>query len=75
MCGPHGSFLIGSPETVAAKAIAANPVLGGISRISLQLGTMLLPHDVMRRAIELLGTEVAPAIRKGASGRPAVFGS
>jgi len=62
-CGPFGAFLIGDPQTVAAKAVAASEALGGVSRISLQLGTALLPHATMTRAIELLGAEVAPMVR------------
>lgn len=63
-CGPGGVFLIGDPETVAAKAIEANEVLGGLSRISFQLGVALLPHETMKHAIQLLGTEVGPAVRQ-----------
>jgi alkanesulfonate monooxygenase SsuD/methylene tetrahydromethanopterin reductase-like flavin-dependent oxidoreductase (luciferase family) len=64
MCGPGGVFLIGDPQTVAAKAIEANDVLGGLSRISFQLGVALLPHETMKRAIQLLGTEVGPTVRQ-----------
>lgn len=64
MCGPYGVFLIGDPQTIAAKAVAASEALGGVSRISLQLGTALLPHATTTRAIELLGTEVAPIVRE-----------
>lgn len=65
MCGPDGTFLIGDPQTVAAKTIAANAVLGGVSRVSFQLGTALLPHRVTTDAIRLLGSEVAPIVRAG----------
>lgn len=66
-CEPGGTYLIGSPETVAAGAIAASAVLGGVSRISFQLGISLLPHDTTARAVELLGTRVAPEVRRGAA--------
>jgi len=38
--------------------------LGGISRITFQMGVSTLPHQKMLRAIEILGTRVAPIIRK-----------
>lgn len=34
MAGPEGAFLVGSPETVAAKMLQASETLGGISRIT-----------------------------------------
>jgi len=33
LCGPHGAFLIGSPQTVAKKMLEANETLGGLSRV------------------------------------------
>ena len=59
-----GVFLIGDPATVARKIIAANDALGGLSRVSFQLGTTLLPHSTMKRAITLLGEHVVPRLRK-----------
>jgi hypothetical protein len=38
--------------------------LGGISRISFQMSVAALAHDKLMHAIELLGTRVAPIIRK-----------
>jgi hypothetical protein len=38
--------------------------LGGISRISFQMSVAALRHDKLMHAIELLGTHVAPIIRK-----------
>ncbi len=64
MAGPEGAFLIGSPQTVAAKIRHANEVLGGLSRITFQMSTASLDTTAMRRSIELLGTEVAPAVRQ-----------
>ena len=40
-----------------------NQVLGGISRLTFQMTNVLLPHAKMLRAIELLGTRVAPLVR------------
>ena len=63
MCGPQGAFLIGSPDTVQAKIIAANAALGSISRITFQMSSAMLETAPMQRSIELLGTKVAPRIR------------
>ena len=45
MCGPDGAYLIGDPQTVAAKILRINDDLGGISRISLQMTNVRLAHD------------------------------
>ena len=61
--GPTGALLIGDVKTVADKVLYVNEVLGGLSRITFQMGVSALPHEKMLRSIELLGTGVAPAIR------------
>jgi hypothetical protein len=58
-----GAFLVGSPQTVAAKISHVNRSLGGISRITFQMSTAALEAKAMRRSIELLGTDVAPLVR------------
>lgn len=63
MCGPHGAFLIGSPQTVRDKIRSANDSLGGISRLTFQMSSAMLEPAAMQRSIELLGNEVAPAFR------------
>ena len=63
MCSPEGAFLIGDPETVTQRALAASKALGGVSRITFQMSPAMLAPAAMRRSIELLGTEVAPMIR------------
>jgi len=70
--GPTGALLVGDAETVAEKIQYVDEVLGGISRLTFQMGVSTLPHRKMLRAIELLGTRVAPLVRKelaAASGR------
>jgi len=62
--GPTGALLIGDAETVARKVLYVNHVLGGLSRITFQMGVSALPHDKMLRSIEILGTHVAPKVRK-----------
>jgi probable LLM family oxidoreductase len=71
--GPTGALLIGDAETVAEKILYVNEALGGISRITFQMGVSTLPHSKMTRAIEILGTQVAPIVRKELS--PAAGGS
>ena len=63
MCGPHGAFLIGSPQTVRDKIWSANETLGGISRLTFQMSSAMLEPAAMQRSIELLGSEVAPTFR------------
>lgn len=67
MCGPHGAFLIGSPDTVRDKIRAADRALGGLSRITFQMSSAMLETAAMQRSITLLGTAVAPAIRASAT--------
>jgi probable LLM family oxidoreductase len=61
--GPSGALLIGDAETVTKKILYVNEALGGISRLTFQMGVSTLPHPKMLRAIEILGTQVAPAVR------------
>jgi probable LLM family oxidoreductase len=63
LAGPEGAFLVGSPETVAAKMRQADQVLGGLSRITFQMSTASLETAAMQRSIALLGAEVAPIVR------------
>jgi alkanesulfonate monooxygenase SsuD/methylene tetrahydromethanopterin reductase-like flavin-dependent oxidoreductase (luciferase family) len=62
--GPTGALLIGDAEIVANKLLYVNEALGGLARITFQMGVSALPHEKMLRSIELLGTRVAPIIRK-----------
>src|SRR5712692_1503906 len=62
--GPTGALLIGDAETVAEKILYENKALGGISRITFQMGVSTLPHQKMLRAIEILGTRVATIVRR-----------
>ncbi len=63
MLGPTGALIIGDPGTVAAKILHYHEVLGGISRLNLQMSPGTLPHFKALRAVELLGTRVAPMVR------------
>ena len=64
--GPYGALLVGDAEEVAEKVIRHSEALGGISRITFQMNAASLPHVKLMRAIEILGTRVAPIVRKGA---------
>jgi probable LLM family oxidoreductase len=61
--GPTGALLIGDAPTIAKKILYVNEALGGISRITFQMGVSTLPHQKMLHAIEILGTQVAPIVR------------
>lgn len=60
--GPGSTYAVGSPQQVIDKLLHHHEVLGH-QRTMLQLAVGPLPHRDIMRAIELLGTEVAPAVR------------
>ena len=62
--GPQGALLIGEGEEVAEKILRHSEALGGIARIQFQMNASSLPHTKLMRAIERLGTEVAPVVRR-----------
>jgi probable LLM family oxidoreductase len=61
--GPQGALLIGDPEEVVEKIDRHSKALGGISRITFMMNPASLPHEKLMRATELIGTQVAPALR------------
>ena len=61
---PHGALVVGAPEAVAEKIIKEHKLLGGFSRLTILLDNRVLTHAQIMRAIELLGTKVAPVVRK-----------
>ena len=60
--GPNGNLLIGDPERVAARIIELHKVFNN-TRILIQMAIGTVPHVEQMRAIELLGTKVAPLVR------------
>jgi probable LLM family oxidoreductase len=62
--GPQGALLIGDPDEVVKKIVRHSKALGGISRITFQMNPGSLSQDKLMRAIELIGTRVAPALRE-----------
>jgi probable LLM family oxidoreductase len=66
--GKTGALFIGDAETVAAKILSMSEALGGLSRMSMQMSVAALPHGKALRAIEILGNQVIPLVRKGLAG-------
>jgi probable LLM family oxidoreductase len=62
--GPHGALLVGSPDELVEKIIRHSEALGGVSRFTFQMNAASLPHAKLMRAIEILGTRVAPELRR-----------
>ena len=60
---PHGALLVGSPQEVIDKMLYEHELFGN-TRFLAQLTVGPMPHDKVMRAIELLGTRVAPEVRK-----------
>jgi probable LLM family oxidoreductase len=65
----RGALFVGSPAEVTEKILFQHELFGH-ERFLLQLSVGTMPHRDMLRAIELFGTEVAPAVR-AALARPA----
>jgi hypothetical protein len=55
--------MIGDADTVAEKILYVNEALGGLARVTFQMGVSTLAHEKMLRAIEILGAKVAPKVR------------
>ena len=62
--GSQGALIIGDPNEVVKKIVRHSKALGGISRITFQMNAASLSQVKMMRAIELLGKQVAPALRE-----------
>jgi probable LLM family oxidoreductase len=60
---PRGALLVGSPEEVTDKILYQHELFGH-QRFLAQLTVGTMPHDQVMHAIELLGTKVAPAVRR-----------
>ena len=66
--GPQGALIIGDPDEVVKKIVRHSKALGSISRITFQMNAASLSHVKLMRAIELLGTRVAPILREELGG-------
>jgi probable LLM family oxidoreductase len=59
----EGALFVGSPEQVVEKILYQHEIFGH-DRFLIQLTVGPMPHGDVLRAIELLGTKVAPVVRK-----------
>jgi probable LLM family oxidoreductase len=59
----RGALYVGDPEYVAEKIVLLRKNLG-VTRFFLHVNVGTMPHRDILRAIELLGTKVAPIVRK-----------
>jgi probable LLM family oxidoreductase len=66
----RGHLAVGDPQEVAEKILFQHEIFGH-TRHLLQMAFGTLPHAQALRAIELLGTEVAPVVRTEVSRRQA----
>ena len=66
--GPQGALIIGEPGEVIQKIVRHSKALGGISRITFMMNPASLPHEKLMRATELIGTQIAPALREEPDG-------
>jgi len=57
------ALFVGSPEEIAQRLIEVGK-LTGADRYAMQMDWSGVPHTDVMRAIELLGTEVLPLVRK-----------
>jgi probable LLM family oxidoreductase len=67
--GLEGADFIGDPERVLEKALYWHELFRP-ERLLLQLSVGTLPHGKVLRAIELLGTEVLPGLRRALAPSP-----
>jgi alkanesulfonate monooxygenase SsuD/methylene tetrahydromethanopterin reductase-like flavin-dependent oxidoreductase (luciferase family) len=59
----EGSLLVGSPQQVIDKILYEYDLFGN-TRFLAQMSVGSIPHNKMMHSIELLGTKVAPEVRK-----------
>jgi probable LLM family oxidoreductase len=64
---PRGALVVGSKEEVVEKILFQYELFGH-ERFMAQISVGTVRHEKVMRAIELFGTEVAPAVRKELSG-------
>jgi alkanesulfonate monooxygenase SsuD/methylene tetrahydromethanopterin reductase-like flavin-dependent oxidoreductase (luciferase family) len=61
--GPRGALFVGSPAEVTDKILAAHEIFR-FDRFLIQMAIGVLDHAQLMRAIEILGTNVVPEVRK-----------
>lgn len=70
---PAGAFFLGSPQEVIDKILAQYELFHH-DRMTIQMGFGNVPQKEMLTSIELLGTEVAPVVRKEIASRQEAAG-
>jgi probable LLM family oxidoreductase len=61
--GPRGALFVGSPAEVTDKILAAHEIFR-FDRFLIQMAIGVMDHVKLMKAIEILGTRVAPEVRK-----------
>ncbi len=70
--GRQGALLVGGPEEVIEKILYQHELFGH-QRCLIQFSVGTMPHQKTMHAIELLGTKVAPVVRRETAGAAAVL--
>jgi probable LLM family oxidoreductase len=68
LCSPRGALVVGGPEEVIEKILFQHKLFGH-QRFLMQMSVGTMPHAKIMKAIELLGTKVAPVIRREIASR------
>jgi probable LLM family oxidoreductase len=63
----RGALVVGSPEQVVEKILYQHELFGH-QRFMAQMSVGSMPHAQVMRSIELMGTQVAPVVRKELAG-------
>jgi probable LLM family oxidoreductase len=66
--GPTGNLIVGDPARVADRIIELHSIFKN-TRILVQMAIGTVPHAEQLRAIELMGTKVAPLVRAAIGGQ------
>jgi alkanesulfonate monooxygenase SsuD/methylene tetrahydromethanopterin reductase-like flavin-dependent oxidoreductase (luciferase family) len=72
--GSQGALLVGSPQQVVDKILYEYELFGN-TRFLAQMSLGAMPHDKILHAIELLGTKVAPEVKKHTAQKAATSAS
>ncbi len=67
-CSLRGANFVGSPDDIIEKILFQHEIFGH-HRLLLMLSVGTMPHRQVMHAIELLGTKVAPVVRREIAGR------
>lgn len=66
LCGPDGPLMVGTAGEVAEKLIKQHELFG-YTRFLAQTISGDIAHEKLLRSIEIFGTQVVPAVKKGVS--------